>query len=91
MPDGVNLPKHGDEKEEAMGRDQSVGQEAGGQEDWLALFDAYGVQYVALDRRADRELMELLRSEPRWRVDFEDGEAVLFVLSGVARGTGGRV
>ncbi len=71
-----------------MGRDQSVGQEAGRQEDWLALFDAYGVQYVALDRSDDRELMALLRSESGWRVDFEDGEAVLFVRSRGARGPG---
>ena len=47
-------------------------------QDWPGMLDDYGVQFLILDRRADRDLLEFFRMQPRWGVDFEDEEAVIF-------------
>jgi hypothetical protein len=64
-----------------MLHDHSVAQETDANGDWLGMLDEYGVQFLALDLHSDSDLVELFRSQPRWAVDFEDGEAVLFVRS----------
>ena len=46
--------------------------------DWLALFEREGVQFVVLDRRADRDLVAMLRHQRGWVVDLEDENSVLF-------------
>jgi hypothetical protein len=46
--------------------------------DWPALFDDYGVLFIILDRQSDKALVETLRSQPGWVVDFQDEEAVIF-------------
>lgn len=54
-------------------------------ENWLEVFDAYGVQFLILDPDGDGELLELVRSRPEWQVDFEDKEAVIFARAEVDR------
>lgn len=65
----------------------AVMQGTGGRADWPAVFDEYGVQYLALDVRADNELARVFRPHPGWRVCFEGEEAVLFGRVGPS-GTG---
>jgi len=47
--------------------------------DWLDQLDAYDVASVVLDLRSDGDLVEIFRRQPSWTVDFEDGEAVIFL------------
>jgi hypothetical protein len=53
-------------------------------EDWLGVLDACGVRFLVLDLRSDRDVVNLFRSQSGWRVDFEDGEAVLFARADTA-------
>ena len=57
--------------------DRAATTETAGEQDWPVVLDAYGVQFLALDIQADDDLLQLFRSDPRWRVIFEDKEAVL--------------
>ena len=50
-------------------------------EEWLDQLDEYGVEFVILDLDADCDLVEVLRIQDLWIVDFEDGEAVIFARS----------
>jgi len=59
-------------------------QEPGVNQDWVGVFDEYGVEFVLLDRQDDGGLVEILRTEPAWQVDLEDGEVVIFVRADVA-------
>ena len=70
-----------------MLRDGSAAQEKGVNKDWPAVLDEHGVQFLALDRHGDSELVKLFRSQPGWRVNYEDGEAVLFVRADAPRRT----
>ena len=45
---------------------------------WLQLFDEENVQLVILDSHLDIELIQAIRSQPGWNVDFEDDELVIF-------------
>jgi hypothetical protein len=47
--------------------------------DWPQVLDEYGVEFLVLDPDDDRELLDLFRSQPGWRVDFEDEEMALLV------------
>jgi hypothetical protein len=47
--------------------------------DWLAWFDQEDVRSVILDRRGDRDLVEMLRCRHGWMIDFEDKESVIFM------------
>jgi hypothetical protein len=47
-------------------------------EDWLGIIEEHSVQFLVLDPHTDSALVGLFRSQPRWTVDFEDEEAVLF-------------
>ena len=47
-------------------------------EDWSAVFDEYGVQFLVLGRHDDSDLLKLFRLQPGWAVDFEDEEAIIF-------------
>ena len=62
-----------------MLEDHSVALETGVNGDWSGALDEYGVQFLILNRRDDSDLLNLFRSQPGWAVDFEDGEAVIFV------------
>jgi hypothetical protein len=53
-------------------------EETGLDTDWLGVFDEYGVGFLILGPHTDGDLVNLLRSQPGWRIDFEDTEAVLF-------------
>jgi hypothetical protein len=46
---------------------------------WLEQLDEDGVEFVILDLHGDSDLLEIFRLQPAWTVDFEDGEAVIFV------------
>ena len=46
---------------------------------WLAALDVYGVQYLILDTERDRDLLHLVQFNPRWTVDFQEGNSMLFV------------
>ncbi len=60
-----------------MSRDQAPTPTDGRLDDWLAVLDTYGVQFLILDRQRDRRFLRLARSKPDWIVDFEDRESVL--------------
>ena len=45
----------------------------------LQLFDEENVQLVILDAQLDTELVEIIRLQPEWQVDFEDDELVIFI------------
>ena len=47
--------------------------------DWLALFEQEKVQYAILDRRADSELLRMLRRQCGWSIDMEDRGSVILV------------
>jgi hypothetical protein len=68
-----------------MGEDHFVTQETGMNVDWLGVFEEYDVEFIALDLHGDSELVNLCRSQPGWTVDFEDGEAVIFVRADAAQ------
>jgi len=67
-----------------MLQDHSLALERSVNEDWVEVLDGYGVQFLILDVHSDRELVELFQSQPRWIVDFQDGEAVIFTRAEVA-------
>jgi hypothetical protein len=45
---------------------------------WLAALDRYGVQFLVVDKQRDGALLDLVRSQPGWSIDFEDGDSALF-------------
>lgn len=49
--------------------------------DWLQVLDEENVQFVVLDSHLDTELMEIIRLQPEWKVDFEDDELTIFTLA----------
>jgi len=54
-------------------------------EDWPAVFDEYGVQFLVLGRHDDNDLLKLFRLQPGWAVDFEDEEAIIFARADTAQ------
>ncbi len=64
-----------------MLQSQPITQGIGTSEHLLGLLDEHDVQFLALDIRGDSNLVKVFRSQPKWMVDFEDQEAVLFVRS----------
>jgi hypothetical protein len=46
--------------------------------DWLQMLDEENVQFIVLDSQTDADLVETIRSQPEWTVDFEDAELVIF-------------
>jgi hypothetical protein len=42
------------------------------------VLDALSVRYVILDLKSDNDLHQIMQSQPRWCVDFEDGERAIF-------------
>jgi len=62
-----------------MPQERSTVQGADWEREWLSALEKSGVQFLVLDRHSDSELLERLRSRPGWAVDYEDGEAVIFV------------
>jgi len=54
-------------------------------EDWPAVLDEYGVQFLVLGRHDDSDLLELFQSQPGWTVDFEDEEAIIFARADTAQ------
>ena len=54
-------------------------------ENCVGLLDEYGVQLVVLDFHNDSEMLNLLRSQPEWAIDSEDGEVVIFIRADIAR------
>ncbi|MBN1451683.1 MAG: hypothetical protein JW963_11765 [Anaerolineales bacterium] len=46
--------------------------------EWLQLFEEENVQLVILDSQLDNELVQAIRLQPEWQVDFEDDELVIF-------------
>ena len=56
-------------------------------EDWPRALDEYGVQFLILDRHDDGDLLNLFRSSPGWAMDFEDGEAAIFVRIDIPQST----
>ncbi len=51
---------------------------------WLALLDAENVQTVILNRREDRDLLQLLHRSSQWAVDFADRRSVILVRRAAA-------
>lgn len=56
-------------------------------EPWLASLDTYGVQWLAVDKRRDGALLDLVRSRPGWSIDFEDEESALLACERPSNGT----
>jgi hypothetical protein len=46
--------------------------------DWVRVLDEFDVRFLLLDCHSDSELLDRLRSQPGWTVDYRDGETVLF-------------
>ncbi|MBN1888986.1 MAG: hypothetical protein JW850_13410 [Thermoflexales bacterium] len=61
-----------------MLQDYSGAQKTGMAGNWLEVFDTYSVQFVVLDRHSDGELLSRLHAQPDWKIDFDDGEDVIF-------------
>jgi hypothetical protein len=59
----------------------------GANEDWVEIFEKYGVQFLVLDRHDDSDLLKLFRSQPGWAVDFEDREALILAQTDTAQFT----
>jgi hypothetical protein len=70
-------------------QDHSAAQQNDVNQDWSAMLDEQGVQFLALDRHDDSDLLGFFRSQPGWTVDFEDEEAAILVRADVARAHGG--
>jgi hypothetical protein len=49
--------------------------------EWLQLFEEENVQLFILDSHLDIELIQAIRSQPEWNVEFEDDELVIFTLA----------
>jgi len=56
-------------------------------EDWPAVLDEYGAQFLMLSRRDDSDLLKLFQAQPGWAVDFEDEEAIIFARADTAQFT----
>jgi hypothetical protein len=65
-----------------MLRDQRITRETGRQDNWLALLDSYGVQFLILDIEQDGDLLQSVQSKPGWTIDFQDTENVLLARTG---------
>lgn len=78
MAAGIVTMRKGDRTPQQPGN----GEESGVEEDWVRTLDEYGVRFLVLDRHRDSALSKLLRAQPRWKLEFEDGEVVLFVHAG---------
>jgi hypothetical protein len=61
-----------------MNQDRSVTEEPVKITYWQKVLDKSRVQFLALDRYSDSELIKLFRLHPGWVVDFESEEVVLF-------------
>ncbi len=46
--------------------------------DWLQMLDEENVQFIILDLQSDADLVEIIRLQSKWTVDFEDAELVIF-------------
>lgn len=68
-----------------MPQDHSAAQQNDVNQDWPAVLDEHGVQFLALDRHSDSDLLSLFRSQPGWKIDFEDEEAAIFVRTDIAQ------
>jgi len=66
-------------------QDHSAAQQNDVNQDWSAVLDEHGVQFLALDRHGDSDLLSLFRSQPGWTIDFEDEETAVFVRTGIVR------
>ena len=49
--------------------------------EWLQLLDEENVQLVILDPHLDTELIEIIRLQPEWNIDFEDDEMVIITIA----------
>jgi hypothetical protein len=63
--------------EEAVSTNPLTGPGVSGQVGWAELLEEHGVQYVALDAGADRELIDHLRSSGGWEVRWRLSGTVL--------------
>jgi DNA phosphorothioation-dependent restriction protein DptG len=65
-----------------MAQKESISQAKGQSIDtWLRMLDEYNVRHLALDLQSDRTLVDFFQAHPDWRIDFQDGQAALFVRS----------
>jgi len=62
-----------------MSQDCLATRELNTDQNWLDQLDEYDVQSVVLDLHSDGDLVDIFRRQPAWTVDFEDGEAVIFL------------
>ena len=76
---------YGQVRSNRMLKGHPVARETGINEDWPAVLDEYGVQFLVLGRHDDSDLLKLFRSQPGWTVDFEDGEAIIFARADIAQ------
>ena len=49
--------------------------------EWLQIFEEENIQLVILDSHLDTELIDIIRLQPKWKVDSEDDELVIFTLA----------
>jgi hypothetical protein len=73
-----------------MPQDHAITTDTATSVDWPQVLDKYGVEFLVLDPHDDHELLDLFRSQPGWRVDFEDEDMALLVRAGSVRADTGR-
>jgi hypothetical protein len=55
-----------------------------GGDNWPVGLDAHDVQFLILDIQEDGDLLQSIRSEPGWTIDFQDAENILLVRTRTA-------
>ena len=61
-----------------MGQGHSTVHETGMNKVWTAALDKNNVEFVMLDLDSDGDVVEFLHLHPKWSVDFQDEEVVIF-------------
>ena len=45
---------------------------------WLSILDEFDVQFLVLDTHRDRDLCQIVQSQPGWTVDLQVEKKILF-------------
>jgi hypothetical protein len=53
---------------------------------WRALLEQYDVTYLVLSKVEQKDLIDDLHSDPAWRLDYEDDQAVVFSRASASAG-----
>jgi hypothetical protein len=71
-----------------MSNEHVDAQRVGLNESWPAILDRYNVQFLVLDIDRDSDLLQVIRTQPGWTVDFKNNASVVFARAGAVRAFG---